>query len=135
MVVVIMLLQVRLPWPPQASLRVRVWGEVYPASRDDSASLPGDLIVTFTGWGFSLIRPSLSGGDGGGSDGTRRSTKTQQKEREEQESRELRLPLPRPRGTLCVTFCDETLRISRGGRGGLFVTSRAPTAAKPTTAN
>ena len=133
---VVVMVQVRLPWPPQASLRVRVWGEIYPASRDDSASLPGDLIVTFTGWGFSLIRSSRRS-DGDGDSSTGRASKQQQGGEEEEEvvdssegsSRELRLPLPRPRGTLCVTFCDETLRISRGGRGGLFVTSRAPSMA------
>jgi len=36
----------------------------------------------------------------------------------------LRLPLPRPVGRLDTTFCDATLRLSRGGRGGLFVLSR-----------
>lgn len=36
----------------------------------------------------------------------------------------LRLPLPRPRGLLSTAFCDEDLRISRGGRGGLFVVKR-----------
>jgi hypothetical protein len=36
----------------------------------------------------------------------------------------VRLPLPRPKGALKNTFCDETLRISRGGRGGVFITSR-----------
>jgi len=34
------------------------------------------------------------------------------------------VPLPRPRGALETTFCDENLRISRGGRGGIFVLKR-----------
>ena len=36
----------------------------------------------------------------------------------------LRVPLPRPVGTLRTTFCDEELRVSRGGRGGVFVLRR-----------
>ena len=42
----------------------------------------------------------------------------------EGEQPRVRLPLPRPKGALKNTFCDETLRISRGGRGGVFITSR-----------
>jgi len=38
--------------------------------------------------------------------------------------RELVLPLPRPVGSLRTTFCNERLRISRGGRGGVFVLRR-----------
>jgi len=34
------------------------------------------------------------------------------------------LPLPRPRGRLTTTFCDETMRVSRGGQGGVFVLTR-----------
>eukprot|EP00913_Durusdinium_trenchii_P028237 g26472.t1 len=34
------------------------------------------------------------------------------------------LPLPRPRGRLRTSFCDRELRLSRGGRGGLFVLKR-----------
>ena len=33
-------------------------------------------------------------------------------------------PLPRPRGSLNTTFCDDSMRISRGGRGGVFVLTR-----------
>lgn len=44
----------------------------------------------------------------------------------------LRLPLPRPRGGLETTFCDETLRLSRGGRGGLFVLKRLRSGATST---
>lgn len=36
----------------------------------------------------------------------------------------LTLPLPRPRGRLRTTFCDETMRVSRGGQGGVFVLTR-----------
>ena len=34
------------------------------------------------------------------------------------------LPLPRPTGGLENTYCDETMRISRGSRGGVFITAR-----------
>ena len=33
-------------------------------------------------------------------------------------------PLPRPRGALRTTYCDDTMRISRGSRGGMFVLTR-----------
>jgi len=36
----------------------------------------------------------------------------------------LRLPLPRPKGSLRTTFCDDDLRISRGGQGGIFIVKR-----------
>ena len=36
----------------------------------------------------------------------------------------LRVPLPRPVGSLRTTFCDDELRVSRGGRGGIFVLRR-----------
>ncbi|CAE7286128.1 ANP2 [Symbiodinium sp. CCMP2592] len=42
---------------------------------------------------------------------------------------DIELPLPRPEGRLRTTFCDKGLRISRGGRGGIFVLKRLP--AKP----
>ena len=35
----------------------------------------------------------------------------------------LRIPLPRPVGSLRTTHCDD-LRISRGGKGGIFVLKR-----------
>lgn len=38
--------------------------------------------------------------------------------------RPLRIPLPRPVGTLRTTYCDAALRISRGGRGGVFILKR-----------
>lgn len=34
------------------------------------------------------------------------------------------IPLPRPKGSIVTTFCDEDLRISRGGQGGLFIVNR-----------
>ena len=34
------------------------------------------------------------------------------------------LPLPRPTGGLENTYCDETMRISRGSGGGVFITTR-----------
>ena len=36
----------------------------------------------------------------------------------------LRLPLPRPVGTVANSYCDDDLRVSRGGRGGVFVLRR-----------
>ena len=36
----------------------------------------------------------------------------------------LRLPLPRPVGSLCTTHCDADMRVSRGGRGGVFILRR-----------
>lgn len=88
--------QVQLPGKQNIKLRIRVWGEV---SADAEAK--NKLHVTFTGWGFAIVR-------------------------DQQVGREMQLPLPRPRGTLNTTFCDDTLRVSRGGRGGLFITNRAP---------
>ena len=41
------------------------------------------------------------------------------------------LPLPRPTGRLRTSFCDDTLRLSRGGRGGLFVLKRLPSESEP----
>ena len=35
-----------------------------------------------------------------------------------------RLPLPRPVGTVANSYCDDDLRVSRGGRGGVFVLRR-----------
>ena len=36
----------------------------------------------------------------------------------------LRLPLPRAVGTVANSYCDDDLRVSRGGRGGVFVLRR-----------
>jgi hypothetical protein len=38
----------------------------------------------------------------------------------------LSVPLPRPKGSLRTTYCDDIMRISRGGRGGVFVLKRLP---------
>ena len=61
--------------------------------------------MAFTDCSFRLSGSRLSGSD---------------------EAPELRVPLPRPVGSLCTTHCDEDLRISRGGRGGVFVLRRLP---------
>ena len=92
--------RVRVPLPaglPLAStaLEIRVDGLVAPEGGDEER-----LGVKFTECAFRLL-----GGDDGEGGG-------------------LVLPLPRPVGTLRTTFCDETLRISRGGRGGVFVLRR-----------
>jgi len=34
------------------------------------------------------------------------------------------IPLPRPVGRLRTTYCDDDMRLSRGGRGGIFVLKR-----------
>ena len=36
----------------------------------------------------------------------------------------IRLRLPRPVGTVANSYCDDDLRVSRGGRGGVFVLRR-----------
>jgi hypothetical protein len=36
----------------------------------------------------------------------------------------VRVPLPNPVGSLRTTFCDDEVRVSRGGRGGVFVLKR-----------
>lgn len=61
-----------------------------------SEGAPGDLSVIFTGWelSFGNTLPVF------------------------------RLPLPRPQGSLRTTFCDKEVRITRGGRGGIFITKR-----------
>ena len=40
---------------------------------------------------------------------------------------QVELPLPRPVGKLRTTFCDADMRLSRGGRGGIFVLRRIRT--------
>lgn len=85
-----------LPWP-LGEVRVGVRGEI--EALDAEAR---EVAVTFTSWEIGA-KPASGG------------TPTPPT---------LRLPLPRPRGVLRNTFCDETLRVSRGGRGGVFVVSR-----------
>jgi hypothetical protein len=94
---------VDLPWPLE-SARVRVRGDV--SALDGEAR---EVTVTFTEW---ELGPGPAGSRGGAGS----------------EPPSLRLPLPRPRGVLRNTFCDEQIRISRGGRGGVFITSRLPDA-------
>ena len=95
---------VRVPLPAGlpmgAALEIRVDGLVAPVSAGGE-----DLRVEFTECAFRLL-PRGGGGDGRG----------------------LVVPLPRPVGSLRTTFCDETLRVSRGGRGGVFVLKRLPDA-------
>ena len=86
---------VDLPWPIGGA-RIGVNGEV--AANDPEGR---EVVVTFTSWELGP-KPGGAGGD----------------------PPSLRLPLPRPKGVLRNTFCDDTLRISRGGRGGVFITSR-----------
>jgi hypothetical protein len=76
-------------------LEIGVVGEVREADGSDQ------LEVAFTECSFALTA-------GGGDD----------------EARPLRVPLPRPVGSLRTTHCDEEMRISRGGRGGVFVLKR-----------
>ena len=38
--------------------------------------------------------------------------------------RPMQVPLPRPLGSLTTTHCSDEMRISRGGRGGVFVLKR-----------
>ena len=98
----------QLPWP-LGEVRVGVRGEI--EALDAEAR---EVAVTFTEWEIGPKPPS-----GGTASGDRKAgTPTPPT---------LRLPLPRPRGVLRNTFCDETLRVSRGGRGGVFVVSRVQT--------
>ena len=96
--------RVRVPLPASlpfvgdsaSALEIRVDGLVAP---DDGAD---KLSVQFTECGFRLL-PRGGGGDA---------------------ARGVTVPLPRPVGSLRTTFCDESLRVSRGGRGGVFVLKR-----------
>ena len=78
-----------------------------------------EVVVTFTEWEVGPIPGGGGGGGGGGGVGVGVGGGGLELPR-------LRLPLPRPRGVLKNTFCDDTLRLSRGGRGGVFITSRLP---------
>lgn len=96
--------RVRVPLPDGVfgggAVEIFVDGEVSASSADKAL-----LDVAFTECSF---RWAPKGGSGGAGD--RRGS--------------LRVPLPRPVGTLRTTFCDEELRVSRGGRGGVFVLRR-----------
>mmetsp|Transcript_146809 Transcript_146809/g.469082 ORF Transcript_146809/g.469082 Transcript_146809/m.469082 type:complete len:98 (-) Transcript_146809:68-361(-) len=83
--------------PPPWRLRITVEGEATPDEGGDAASLR----VVFTQFGVSVV---------GDAPEWLRSLPA--------------LPLPRPQGSVQTTFVDEDLRVSRGGRGGLFVLRR-----------
>jgi hypothetical protein len=96
--------RVRVPLPSGlqaigAALEIRVDGLVAPI---DAGVGEEQLRVEFTECAFRLLP---KGGCG---------------------ARGLVVPLPRPVGSLRTTFCDATLRVSRGGRGGVFVLKRLP---------
>ena len=96
--------RVRVPLPSGlqaigAALEIRVDGLVAPI---DAGVGEEQLRVEFTECAFRLL-PKGGGG-----------------------ARGLVVPLPRPVGSLRTTFCDATLRVSRGGRGGVFVLKRLP---------
>ena len=104
--------RVRVPLPSGvpigSALEIRVDGLVAPI---DAGAGEEQLRVEFTECAFRLL-PKGGGGGGGGGGG----------------ARGLVVPLPRPVGSLRTTFCDATLRVSRGGRGGVFVLKRLPDA-------
>ena len=101
--------RVRVPLPSGlpigSALEIRVDGLVAPT---DAAGGEEQLRVEFTECAFRLLPKGGGGGGGGGG------------------ARGLVVPLPRPVGSLRTTFCDETMRVSRGGRGGVFVLKRLP---------
>ena len=87
------------------SLEICVLGECQAAGGEAaSATAAGgdDLRVTFTEFG---VRRAVRG-DASADSGY------------------VRVPLPRPVGSLRTTHCDATMRVSRGGRGGVFVLRR-----------
>ena len=90
--------RVRVPLPSGlqaigAALEIRVDGLVAPI---DAGVGEEQLRVEFTECAFRLL-PKGGGG-----------------------ARGLVVPLPRPVGSLRTAFCDATLRVSRGGSGGVF---------------
>ena len=99
--------RVRIPFGSSV-LEVRVDGAVAAGEggRDEQ------LNVTFTECSFAL-RGKGGGGGSGKSAG-----------QEDDQGAPLRVPLPRPVGSLRTTHCDEDLRVSRGGRGGVFLLRR-----------
>ena len=96
--------RVRIPLPFLPSiLEIRVDGRVAEAGAAETEPL---LDVTFTECSFALQRGGARSSGGA-----------------------LRIPLPSPVGTLRTTHCDDEVRVSRGGRGGVFVLKRLRAAA------
>ena len=105
-----------LPWARAPSaIEIRMDGVVAPSARDGDA-----LDVQFTECAVRLTGDSpTAGADSGAAlDGALPASSGGET------GRGLVVPLPRPVGTLRTTFCDADLRISRGGRGGVFVLRR-----------
>ena len=92
--------RVRIPLPSQigGSLEIFVDGEVEVGEAAD------ELRVTFSECSFRLRERGAAAASG--------------------REGALRVPLPRPVGALRTTHCDDELRVSRGGRGGVFVLRR-----------
>jgi len=80
-----------------SAIRVGVDGEIKAFDRDGRT-----VEVTFTSFDIGLVSNAGASAD----------------------ERRVKFPLPRPKGILDTTFCDESMRISRGGRGGVFVLTR-----------
>lgn len=94
--------RVRIPLPfAQSSLEICVDGAVEAGSTEPQQRQPQLLDVTFTECSFAIRRGA-----------------------KDEDGNALRIPLPRPVGTLRTTHCDDELRVSRGGRGGVFVLKR-----------
>ena len=91
------------PWRGRA-LEIFVDGEVEAIGEDGRDDV---LSVAFTECRFQLAATAERSAGGGAADNL-----------------SLRVPLPRPVGSLRTTFCDEEIRVSRGGRGGVFVLRR-----------
>ena len=93
---------VRIQLPFGRRLDITVNGEARVAASTASALTTSELKVTFSDCVFKLIDDEKAPVEG------------------------LRVPLPAPVGSLVTTHCDDDLRISRGGRGGIFVLRRLP---------
>ena len=107
--------RVRIPLPIGGSvLEVRVDGAVAAGglAAGDGGRDEQKLDVTFTECSFALRGKGGGGAPSGGGKGAAQGPGA------------LRLPLPRPVGSLRTTHCDEDLRVSRGGRGGVFLLKR-----------
>jgi hypothetical protein len=106
-------LPVALPFSTGSSvLEIRVDGTVATGVTLGETDTP-QLDVTFTECSFAVSERVA----GRGSDRDRTGS-------DNRAPGALRIPLPRPVGTLRTTHCDSDLRVSRGGRGGVFVLKR-----------